>query len=538
MNLYKKLASYFFRRTHEKEDGVFLKKLSSSISYINKKDIQGMKIRTTIFFNASTRIEGLSQNAAFSILSAKALEIQGIPVFHFVCRKGMSRCVLGTNKDDFSQDPPCLRCIQQSRRIYPKDEIIWFEYLKNTRIEKDLAALNLDQMADYQYQGIPLGQLTLAALRWTLRRHHFDDNQSTKRIFAEFILSAWSVAENFRKVIEKIHPKTIVVFNGQFFPEAIVRYLGLKNEIRVITHEVALQPLSAFFTDGEATAYPIEIPKGFKLNRKQNLELNQYLEKRFQGGFSMAGIRFWPEMKELGKDFWEKAEKFKQVIPIFTNVVFDTSQGHANTVFPDMFTWLDLVLESIKKYPDTFFIIRAHPDEDRKGKESRESVAEWVQRKAVTNLPNVLFVGSNEYFSSYEIIQKSKFVMVYNSTIGLEASLMGMPVLCAGKARYTQYPIVFFPENQEAYEKTLFNFLEAKRIYIPEKFQDNARKFLYFQLFRTSLPFEQFLTIDPEWNGYVHLKNLSSDDLFPEKSKTMQVIINGILKNDDFIMDR
>ena len=340
------------------------------------------------------------------------------------------------------------------------------------------------------------------------------------------------------KILENNRPKTIVVFNGQFFPEAIVRYLGLQKGIRVISHEVALQPLTAFFTDREATAYPIEIPDDFKLSHSQDNELNHYLQERFHGKFSMAGIKFWPEMRELGNEFWEKINRFKQVVPIFTNVVFDTSQGHANTLFSDMFAWLDLVLESIKEYPDTFFIIRAHPDEGRKGKESRESVADWIQRKNVYDLPNVLFVGSDEYFSSYEIIQKSKFVMVYNSTIGLESSIMGMPVLCAGKARYTQYPTVFFPKSVKAYQQMLNKFLEDRRIKAPANFKENAKKFLYYQLFLTSLPFEQYLASDPDWKGYVHLKNLNLDDLFPENSKTMRVIINGILKNEEFLLER
>ncbi len=59
----------------------------------------------------------------------------------------------------------------------------------------------------------------------------------------------------------------------------------------------------------------------------------------------------------------------------------------------------------------------------------------------------MVFVGPQETLSSYELIQKSKFVMVYNSTIGLEASIMGAAVLCAGKARFTQYPTVFFPQT-------------------------------------------------------------------------------------------
>ena len=54
-------------------------------------------------------------------------------------------------------------------------------------------------------------------------------------------------------------------------------------------------------------------------------------------------------------------------------------------------------------------------------------------------LPNLIFVAPEEYISSYDLIRRSKFVMIYNSTIGLEASIMGKPVLSAGSARFTSF---------------------------------------------------------------------------------------------------
>ncbi len=49
-----------------------------------------------IFFNASTRLVGMSLNAAFQQTAAWALRLAGTPVIHFVCQAGLSRCVLGT----------------------------------------------------------------------------------------------------------------------------------------------------------------------------------------------------------------------------------------------------------------------------------------------------------------------------------------------------------------------------------------------------------------------------------------------------------
>lgn len=513
-------------------DGRLLKLLNRGLSKIP----MDQKSRPVLFFNASTRLEGISQNAAFSILTSLAIRAQGVPVVHFVCMGGMSRCVLGTNRLDVNQRPPCQVCMKQSRRIYGDSDHCDFIFKRHEQLEDSLRQMSLEQLEDFEYQGLPLGKLTLPSLRWVLRKHHLSGDETAGFLFREFILSAWNVAQNFKKVLDKYHPQSVVIFNGQFFPEAVARAIALKHGIRVISHEVAIQPFTCFFTEGEATAYPIDIPDSFELSSDQNDRLDAYLEQRFQGNFSMAGIRFWPKMNSLGEDFWHLADRFDQIVPVFTNVVFDTSQSHANVIFSDMFAWLDSTLKIIQRHPETLFIIRAHPDEGRKGKESQESVAQWVQKHRIDQLENVLFVDSGEPFSSYELIQKSKFVLIYNSTIGLEASILDIPVLCAGKARFTQVKTVFLPEDETDYERMAEKFLSAKKIPVPAEFKDNARKFLYYQLYRTSLPYGNLLMPDSQWRGYVHLKKIGLQDLTPENSLTIRVILDGILKNQPFLL--
>jgi len=127
--------------------------------------------------------------------------------------------------------------------------------------------------------------------------------------------------------------------------------------------------------------------------------------------------------------------------------------------------------------------------------------------------------------------------MVYNSTVGLEASVMDKPVLCAGRARYTQIPTVFFPKDRKQYRQKLREFLAAEEIAHPAEFRLNARRVLYSQLFRASLPFHQFLEEDGVWRGYVRLKDFKAADMLLARSTTMEVIANGILKGQPFILD-
>ncbi|MBL8102745.1 MAG: hypothetical protein JNM02_09465 [Anaerolineales bacterium] len=366
-----------------------------------------------------------------------------------------------------------------------------------------------------------------------LRIHHLNDDENTRYFLREYILSAWNVARKFLIFLDETNPRAVVVFNGQFFPEATARYIAQKRGLRVITHEVGLRPATAYFTDGEATAYPIHIPDEFELNDEQNTRLDAYLAKRFQGDFTMAGIKFWADMKGLDKAFLQKAAGFRQIVPIFTNVIFDTSQPHANTVFEDMFDWLDMALEVIKENPDTLFIIRAHPDELRVRKSSRETVEGWVASRGADKEANVVFVSPRETLSSYELIQRSKFVMVYNSTIGLEASIMGAAVLCAGKARFTQYPTVFFPQTIEDVRRKMKEFLAAENIEVPAEFKRNARRFLYYQLYRTSLPFGDFLEPSVR-TTQTKLKTFDLDDLLV--SDSIKTITEGVLENGNFLL--
>jgi hypothetical protein len=390
-------------------------------------------------------------------------------------------------------------------------------------------------MMSFAWEGIPLGMLCLPGLRWILRIHHLLDDESTRYLLREYILSAWNITQKFTALLDETQPQAVVVFNGQFFPEATARYVAQKRGIRVVTHEVGLQPASAYFTDGEATAYPIIIPEAFEMNEQQNARLDAYLQKRFQGEFSMAGIKFWPEMKGLDESFLQKAARFKQIVPVFTNVIFDTSQPHANTVFEDMFAWLDMVMDVIRAHPETLFVIRAHPDELRVRKASRETVAAWVEATGADKEPNVIFVGPKETLSSYELILKSKFVLVYNSTIGLEAAIMGAPVLCAGKARFTQYPTVFFPQTVAGQRSKMEEFLSAESIHVPVEFKRNARRFLYYQLFRSSLPFGDFLEPSVR-TTQTRLKGFEVEMLSPEKSTALKAILDGVLEGGDFLL--
>jgi UDP-N-acetylglucosamine 2-epimerase len=530
----KKLKAGVRQRWIHRSNDLRLAKLAAEI----KKNSYPTSQAPVIFMGVSTRLQGMSLNAGFALLAKWSLQVQGVPVIQFVCDAGMDHCMLGSTLNHPLDKPPCAICTRQSRNMYKHSEVAWFRNSQALELKVQIENFSIHQLTSFEFSGIPLGKLVLPAIRWVLRCYHLPENEDTKILYRSYILAAHNIAQQFERLIEKENPQKVIVFNGMSFPEATIRWVALKNNIPVVTHEVGLQPFTAFFTNDQATAYPIDVPEEFQLTELQNKKLDQYLEQRFQGNFTMAGVRFWPTIRTLSDSFNHLSSRFKQIVPIFTNVIFDTSQSHANVLFDHMFAWLDHVLTIIQDHPETLFVIRAHPDEARPGKASRESVAEWAKLNRVDTLENVVFVDSTEYFSSYELIQKSKFVLIYNSTIGLEATLLGVPVLCAGKSRFTQIETVYYPKSREQFIQTFKNFLQAEKIEMPERFIINTRKFLYSQLYRSSLPFDHFLEEDRVWRGYVQLKEFNWQDLLPENSETMKIISEGILKDSAFELDK
>lgn len=517
------------RRVHRHLNNAKIFLLALKVASFAKADPDKKPI---LFFKASSGIDDLSWNSAFQLLTSWGLRLRGVPVRFFACSSGMDLCVLGTDRDDPAKNPPCATCIYQSKTLYAAAPVTWFQFKADPSLDKALEDCNLSELIQFEFANIPLGQLVLPAARWILRRHNLVDNPQTRLLFRRYIRSAYSVIQEFENELKRQTPHAVVVFNGQFYPEAAVKWAARKHGIRVISHEVGLRPMTGFFTEGESTAYPIEIPSDFQLNRSQNALMDAYLAKRFQGDFSMGGVRFWQEIKHFDQTLETKIAKFNKLVPVFTNVVFDTSQPHANTLFTDMFAWLEEIIAQAARTPDTLFVLRAHPDETRIRKASLETVENWIISNQVTEMHNVHFIPPNEFISSYELIQRSNFVLIYNSTIGMEAVLMGKYVLCAGKARFTQLPIVEFPESKVEYINILRQRLNGDIPEVRVENIQNARKFLFYQLFRSSLPFEH---LKPSIRGtHASLCWFDVDSL--REDKTISVIYQGLFEGGDFLL--
>ena len=487
-----------------------------------------------LFFNASTRIHTLSLNAAFSLLAAWAVQLAGAPVQYVVCQKGMQQCVLGFQQHDYERPPPCQACIRFSEHLFPDQKVLPLRLDDHavSAADRELEGLDIRGMSAWKAMGLPIGELCLPGMRWMLRRHHLPNDDETRVVFRQVLRSATSLAARLDSIYQQASPRAVVLFNGLMYPEAVARALAKRHGIPVVTHEVGLRPGSAHFSHGHATFRKVELGQAEYLMPDQELQLDEYLEQRRTGRFTMAGVRFWPEIEPMPGWLERKIRDYGQLVTVFTNVVFDTSQAHAKVLFQDMFHWLDTLRPTMESTKNTLFVIRAHPDEDRPGKQSRESVADWFRESGLSEVQNVAFLSPSDYISSYDLIDHSKFVLVYSSSIGLEASIRGIPVLSAGRSRYVHVPAISHPDSREQYVSRFKSWILSPRHLLEQEQIRSARTFLFHELYSASLDFSPYLEPNARMPGMVSFADFGIEQL--ETDPQIAVLSGGILEGSDF----
>ena len=474
----------------------------------------------------------LTCHTATSRLIGWALRLAGQSAVYATCGRAVPQCLFsGANQWLPDVRPPCATCTHLQARWYPAH----LTYTCTSRLgglaglARAVEAAPLGDLLELEWEDLPLGRLCGPSARWLLRRHDLAADPGARALLQRFIMGAASLATSFRALIGELKPRALVVYNGAFYGEATVAAVARQHGVRVVSHEIGWVPGRMFIASDDATRYRIPLPEGYAPSAAEDIRFDEYLARRFRGDFRMGATRFWPEMLSLPPALQARMAGFQHVVTVFSNVVFDTSQIYANTVFDGMFAWLEATLELAAKRPETLFVVRAHPDEFLK--QSLETVASWLQQHPARGLPNVALIPADEYVSSYDLIRASKLVVVYNSTIGLEAMILGKPVVCGGHTRYLDATAAVQPKTPELYAEAIAQCLDAPPATLDDRDRERARRYMHYTYFKACLDLAPWIG-----TGLMVPDGLltSAAALHREAAPEMDIIVRGVLDGEPF----
>jgi hypothetical protein len=132
------------------------------------------------------------------------------------------------------------------------------------------------------------------------------------------------------------------------------------------------------------------------------------------------------------------------------SVMFDTAALGRHHLFMDSREWLVETIATVLRATDSPVIVRQHPSERRALERSRFD-ARAILAEAFGSSPQVRFVPAEDPSNTYDLLEESRLVLPFVSTIGIEAAALGRPVVVGGAVYYANLGFVWAPSTRAEY---------------------------------------------------------------------------------------
>lgn len=231
------------------------------------------------------------------------------------------------------------------------------------------------------------------------------------------------------------------------------------------------------------------------------------------------------------QDTPEIAEKDDGVITygLFPNVVWDGDVDGRSNLFSNVIDWCVCSINAIRKTRHHLYV-RFHPAEATRLKGA--VLLEEILRRMIPDLDeiaNVTLIGSDQKLNSYEFCKKHVDVgLIYDGTLCLEITYLGIPVIACARGMYALDSIVWVPSSVAEYEKLLGDPEGLISSFAIESEERQASACLYAEwMFEGSLmSFEPLIKPFPAVVDYACVPK--GDKLSSEEDKIAQYLIGKL----------
>lgn len=331
------------------------------------------------------------------------------------------------------------------------------------------------QLSEFSYNGFDAGIAVLSSL-YDRFRHPKCSLEGLENVITGMIQSACDSFETAELYINKYKIDKIFIFNGRFTHVKPWLRAAQKHKIPFVCHERGGTSRKAFIFENDI---PHNINKHFKLIEKtwhdngntiNHADCQNWFQERITGG-----SRNWESFVTNQKSgLVGNLTGNKKPISIFLSTDYEfasISDDFDDSPLPIQEDFLDLLLERLTKEVDLEqrIIIRVHPNSTNTNNRF------WNKYKNY-DINKILILDPESPVSSYELLSKSEKVVTFGSTIGVEATYMGIPSVLLGPASYRGLGCCYEPDSLDEAIKIIQSKLKPMPI-------ENALKYSAWMIY-------------------------------------------------------
>jgi hypothetical protein len=136
------------------------------------------------------------------------------------------------------------------------------------------------------------------------------------------------------------------------------------------------------------------------------------------------------------------------------NLRWDAAALGRQDIFPSVHDWISFLLCLAGELESVSFVFRQHPAERIPGYQSSDDFASFISARN-PDPRRIRFVAAADPVNTYDLLRNCKLVLPQTSSIGVEAGMLGIPVVLAGPAYYDSFSFVQRATSRENYEKLI-----------------------------------------------------------------------------------
>ncbi|MCG3139081.1 MAG: hypothetical protein HJJLKODD_02959 [Phycisphaerae bacterium] len=469
---------------------------------------------------------------------AHALRARGAVVTALLCDELLPAC---TVKKVDHYESACTRWCHKNSHPFVEAARLphrWYsEFISPAEVEqchRCAEQIAVEELAEFKWQDIPLGQHITRSIESFFKVGAFDRQRPDMIAQARrFAASAMMLVIIGERALDEYRIDKVLVEDGMKIDWGVVREVARRRGLPVDIIHIGARGACVHV---EQDRYPQE-PEIFAqwplycempLTEVQHTQLDAYFQRRAirpyedihwtltQSDEDAATIRHRMGLPE---------QPTGRVWGLFPNISFDSGLTARTPAFATAFEWLLTTIQFFQHWPQEHLVIKIHPAEKLFGVLDPTMAA---LNDALPQLPdNVHLVPADTTLTAHDILRQLDIVVVYTSTVGLEAACFGLPVINVGGGWNAGRGFTTDVTCPQQYLQLLEELCIGWR-QLPVA-TELARRFAYLAFFRGVIPLGYYQADYPNITA-LHLNNL--DELATGREPMMDTLCRTLLYDE------
>ena len=364
----------------------------------------------------------------------------------------------GSQKLDFSK---LRNGEKKARSFFDKlGEVSTMEDIVTTNdvqhIYNNIKKLDVNELLNYSLNGIDLGHDAANRLRnldlvsdITLIK---DYEEKLKLSLVNCIV----YCTYFENIINKFNPDRIFSHESFYYPWSIMQKLAYKNKIDFYNYYPAVRKNAYIYAKGQhALLLDMNNIWNSIKDAQLSIENKEKILSLINGERKNGNTGILKQIRNIDEEENRKIIKYMKEKPtavLYGNVCWDLCALDKEIFFKSIKSAYIETIEFFIKNPQYQLIIKSHPDEENPKIPVTVEKLENICKSEFNILPdNIKILMPSAPVTAYDLIPFSKCSIVYTTTVGLESTIFGTPVLTIANAHYRGKGFTFDPLNKNEY---------------------------------------------------------------------------------------